>query len=96
MLDLVARGYVPDPCYPPAGGAVGWGWDRLAARVGDHVAVVAIDGPVVAGWEELGAGLAGGFSRRGRSISVPQHGAVVVALGKGAGGHFFVRTARRP
>jgi mannose-6-phosphate isomerase class I len=38
----------------------------LAERVGDHVAVVAIDGPVVAGWEELCAGLAGGFSRRGR------------------------------
>ena len=66
MPDLVARAYVPDPCYPPAGGAVGCGWDQLAERVGDHVAVVAIDGPVVAGWEELCAGLAGGLSRRGR------------------------------
>ena len=66
MLDLKPRAYVPDPCYPPSGGAVGYGWDEVAARAGDHVAVVAIDGPVVARWEELCAGLAGALSRRGR------------------------------
>ena len=63
---LKPRAYVPDPFYAPTGGHVGWGWDEVVARAGDHVAVVAIDGPVVARWEELCAGLAGALSRRGR------------------------------
>ncbi len=66
MPDLSARAYVPDPSYPPAGGTVGCGWDELAGQVGSQVAVVAVDGPVVARWPEFEAGLAAAFSRRGR------------------------------
>ncbi len=66
MPDLSVRAYIPDPSYPPAGGTVGCGWDELAGRVGHHVAVLAVEGPVLAGWEELCAGLATAFSRRER------------------------------
>lgn len=57
MTSSVARPYTASPCYPPAGRPVASGWHHLAASVGASVSVVAVDGPAIAGWPELVAGL---------------------------------------
>jgi mannose-6-phosphate isomerase class I len=65
MKGLVARPYTATPCYPPAGRPIASGWDALAASVRPGTSLVAIDGPVVAGWPDLVSGLGQALSRRG-------------------------------
>jgi mannose-6-phosphate isomerase class I len=51
------RPYDANPCYAPVGGAVRTGWDALAESVPAGTAVLAVDGPAIASWEELVKGL---------------------------------------
>ena len=66
MKSLVARPYTANPCYPPSGGPVTCGWHHLAASVHAGVSVVAVDGPVIAGWADLVAGLGKALEQLGR------------------------------
>lgn len=61
------RPYLADPCYPSAGGRVLRGWEALAGTVPRRLSVLAVDGPVVAGWPELIERLGKAFEQRGRT-----------------------------
>lgn len=69
MKSLVARPYTANPCYPPSGRAVASGWHHLATSVHAGVSVVAVDGPVIAGWADLVAGLGKAFEQVGRKAT---------------------------
>jgi mannose-6-phosphate isomerase class I len=58
------RPYIANPCYSPVGGVVASGWDDLAATLEVGTTVLAIDGPVVAGWVGLRQGLGQALERR--------------------------------
>lgn len=57
------------PTYPTTGGAVGSGYEELAATTGPGQAL-AIDGPPWVGWEELISGLSRAWSRSGHDVTV--------------------------
>lgn len=65
MKGPVARPYTATPCYSPVGRAVVCGWDELAARLRPGVPVLAIDGPVSAGWGELVSSLGKALDHHG-------------------------------
>lgn len=65
MKGLVTRPYTATPCYPPAGRPIVSGWDALAASLRPNTSLVAIDGPVVAGWPDLVSGLGQALEQRG-------------------------------
>jgi mannose-6-phosphate isomerase class I len=67
MADLSPRPYIAEPCYPPQAGAVAAGWDALAAALPQGVSVIAVDGPVIAGWPDLVTGLTKALAGRGVS-----------------------------
>jgi mannose-6-phosphate isomerase class I len=63
-----ARGYEPNPRYPPVGGRVARSWDAAVATLPDVPIVLAVDGPAVAHWDEVVAGIARAAIARGREI----------------------------
>ena len=65
MKGLVTCPYTATPCYPPAGRPIVSGWDALAASLRPNTSLVAIDGPVVAGWPDLVSGLGQALEQRG-------------------------------
>jgi len=58
--------YDAEPCYPPVGGVPGSGWASAVETVPPDATVLAVDGPVIAGWEQIAAGLSGALSAVGR------------------------------
>ena len=69
MNSLVARPYTASPRYQPVGGPVSSGWHHLAAALQADVSVVAVDGPVIASWADLVAGLGKALEQRGRKAT---------------------------
>ena len=70
---LVARPYIANPCYPR------WrpGCGRVGASGGlgrSDVSVVAVDGPVIAGWADLVAGLGRALEQLGRKAEFMRQG----------------------
>jgi len=68
-LATPVRPYIANPCYPPVGGVVATGWDDLAASLKVGTSVLAIDGPVVAGWTSLVQGLGKALESRQQQTS---------------------------
>lgn len=52
------RRYEPNPRYPAAGAPVRSGWAEAVADLPDGVRVLAVDGPWLAHWDQVAAGLA--------------------------------------
>ena len=69
MTDVVARPYMADPCYPPRNGRVAAGWETVAAALPAGASVIAVDGPVIAAWPDVTAGLAKALAERGISVT---------------------------
>ena len=74
MRSLVARAYTAWPSYLPTGRPVACGWDVLAASLHPGVNRVAIDGPVIAGWAGLVAGLGKALEQRGLQVEFREAG----------------------
>ena len=74
MKSLVARPYTAYPFYPPAGEPVASGWDFLAGSIRADVSVVAVDGPAIAGWPDLVAGLGKALGQLGRKATFLETG----------------------
>ena len=68
MSDSRGRPYVADPCYASARRPVTCGWSPLVASLGSAVSVLAVDGPAIARWAELVAGLRTALAERGREV----------------------------
>jgi mannose-6-phosphate isomerase class I len=66
MIVSPVRRYDANPCYAPVGGSVRVGWEALAASLPTGASVLAVDGPAIAGWEELAKGLAKALDGLGR------------------------------
>lgn len=62
------RGYDSHPRYPAVGGGVGQGWDAAAADLSPG-SVLAVDGPVIAGWARVRAGIAAALASRGLGVA---------------------------
>jgi mannose-6-phosphate isomerase class I len=69
MTDVVPRAYIADPCYSPRQGRVAVGWEAVAAALPAGASVVAVDGPVIAGWAEVAAGFTKALAARGISVT---------------------------
>ena len=62
--------YDAEPCYPPVGGTTGSGWAAAAAALPPDCAVLAVDGPAIADWDRICAGLAEALSALGRPTAL--------------------------
>ncbi|MFC1431540.1 class I mannose-6-phosphate isomerase [Streptacidiphilus sp. N1-3] len=62
--------YDADPCYLPVGGSTGSGWAAAVATLRPDCAVLAVDGPAIAGWDRIRAGLSEALTALGRPVAL--------------------------